>query len=110
MYGKDDGNTFADHQERIQDVAKPLRFIDIAGAMKRDQRIAGRESVARQIHRLRKQLDQAIDHHVSDQMNFLCGNAFTKQVCVAVFRWSEQNIGQLIGDDTIDFFRHGTVK
>ena len=44
------------------------------------------------------------------QVNLVRGNPFPRQIPVSVFRRSKQQIGELVGDQPVDLFRHGAVE
>ena len=60
--------------------------------------------------RLREQSDERVDHHVADAANPFGRDPFAQQVLIAITRRSEQQVGELIGDESIQFFRHVTVE
>ena len=61
------------------------------------------------MHGSRKKPDKRIDHHISDSVDLVCCILRLK-VGVSVFRRSEQEIGKPVGDDPVDFLRHGSIE
>ncbi len=57
-----------------------------------------------------KHVDQSVDHDVTDQMYAVLGNAFPRKILVSIFRWSKQQVRELIGNQTIDLFRHAAIE
>src|SRR5271166_6567596 len=56
-----------------------------------------------------KQADEGVDHDVADEVNLFAIDAFAEEILVTVGRWREEQIGELVGEQAVDFFRHGAV-
>ena len=52
---------------------------------------------------------QRVDHHVADEVDFLGRDAFGAQIVGGVALGGEQVVGNLVGQDAVDFFRHAAV-
>jgi hypothetical protein len=52
---------------------------------------------------------QGIDHHVADKTDAVGRYPFTSEVVGSASLSGVEKVGNLIGQDAIDFFRHGTV-
>jgi len=57
----------------------------------------------------RKQAYEGINHHITHSMNLGRSNPFTTKILVSIGRRSEEQIGKLVSDQAIDFFRHAAV-
>src|SRR5690348_16523129 len=55
-------------------------------------------------------MTQRINHHVAHQEDAFAWPAFSQKICDGVFFGNEEIVRNRIGQDTIDFFRHGAVK
>ncbi len=55
-------------------------------------------------------LPERIDHQVADEVNALRGDALAQQVHASAFFGDEEEVGDGVGDDAVDLFRHGAVE
>ncbi len=101
------------HHRLLDEQGQRLPLVDIHRAMQRDDAIgAGVEPVS--LSRPRR-LDRGplhfvgVDHDVADPLDARIGNSLGAQVLVGVGRRRPQEIGDGIGDDTVDLFGHGAV-
>jgi hypothetical protein len=53
--------------------------------------------------------DESINHYVADAVNLRGVDAFANKIFIAVGRGSEQQVGELVGEQTINFFGHAAV-
>src|SRR6516162_6208806 len=58
----------------------------------------------------RKKLSQRIDHYISDEVDNFPRAAFSKEMFDSVFLRDEEVVGQGVGKNAVDLFRHGTIK
>src|SRR5208283_3383056 len=58
----------------------------------------------------RQKMLQRIDHYIADEMNSFPRPAFSKEMVDGVFLCYEEVVGQRVGKNAVDLFRHGTVK
>ena len=79
--------------------------------MQRHQRVGRVEHAIVAVHATGggQELDQRVDHHVADAVNLCRFDPLAEQVAIAVFRRREEQVGQLIGHQPVDFFRHRPV-
>ena len=90
------------------------RLVDVGGTMQGDKAVA-LALQTKPVHDIALLSDgqeayERVDHHVTDTMYFLCCDAFTKKIFITIGRRSEQEIAYLIGEKTVDFFRHAAVE
>ena len=103
------------------------RFASCVTAFERSLRIRARVDVARPVQRARgvfargeteaaedgaalagdrAVFHERVDHHVADEMDFGGVDAFGAQIVGGVALGGEQVVGNLVGQDAVDFFRH----
>lgn len=58
----------------------------------------------------RQEPDEGVDHDIADEMNSFLGNAFAKEIDFTVLGRREQNIGEAVGHNPVDFLRHGSIE
>ena len=59
--------------------------------------------------RRRQHPGQAVHHDVAHKVDLLRSDAFAPQIVVGVARGREQQVGDLVGEQAVDFLRHGAV-
>ena len=52
---------------------------------------------------------ERIDHDVTDQIDFILGDAFIQKIVVGVWRWGPQDVRDRIGNEAVYFLRHATI-
>lgn len=113
MKGEDDRVVLRDLFQRLHDAKQSVRLVDVGGTMEGDgdvilgfdpQRL---ENAA--VVRLGKELHQAVDHDIANEMDFCGGNPFLQEVLVGVPAGGEKDVGYRIGGEPVDFFGHGAV-
>src|SRR5256885_11264461 len=55
-------------------------------------------------------MTQRVDHDIADEMDAPAGTAFFKKVSDGVFFSNEQIVSYSVGENAIDFFRHGAIE
>ena len=87
------------------DVARPVQRA--RGVFARGQRQSREHGAA--LAGDRAVLHQRVDHHVADEVDLLGRDAFGAQIVGGVALGGEQIVGNLVGQDAVDFFRHAAV-
>src|SRR5277367_4631953 len=78
--------------------------------MQRNQNITLRQSVSSLKLSNRQKLHQRINHHVADAEDLSPSNSLAPQISISILGRRKQQISNLIGNHTVDLFRHGAVK
>ena len=78
--------------------------------MQRDERVgvAGEAEACRHVagDRRRPVSLEAVDHRVADEHDVVAGDALAGEVVDGVGRRHEQQVGDRVGDETVDLFGH----
>ena len=54
-------------------------------------------------------LEQGVDHRIADEEDAIVGNPGAPQIVIGSFAGGEKPVGDGVGHDPVDFFRHGPV-
>src|SRR5580658_7775711 len=66
--------------------------------------------VSEELFSLRQKLHERVDHDVADKENLLCGDALALEILISVWRWCEEQVGELIGNKPVDLLRHLAIE
>ncbi len=55
-------------------------------------------------------MPERIDHDVADEIDGLAGAAFFEEMADGVFFGDEEIVGEGVGENAVDFFRHGAIE
>ena len=53
---------------------------------------------------------ERIDHDIAHQPDFVLGNSFPAKILIGILGWSQEQISQRIGHDSVDLLRHGPIE
>ena len=112
--GKYDGKILADLKQGLENALQNRGVVDIGRTMQGDQRIALGLRMTKAVVALAlgggQELHQGIDHHVADAENLFGGDTLVPKIRVRVLGRRKQQVGELIGQQPVDFLRHGAVE
>jgi hypothetical protein len=108
--GKYDGKILADLKQRLENTPHNYAVVDIGRAMQGDHCIALGKAVMVLTLRRRQKLYERIDYHVADAEDLLGRNSLFLKIDVSVLARGKQQICELIGNQPVDFLRHGAVE
>jgi hypothetical protein len=113
---KTSGTLLGNFAQHGQQGRQRFRPIDIGRAVQRDHAITLRIVENRRIDTGHLQglrrggelaiRQQRVDHHVADEAHAFLGNPFARQVGVGAALGGVQAVGDLVGENTVDFLRH----
>jgi len=58
----------------------------------------------------RQEMAERIDHDVADEVDGFAGATFIEEMLNGVFLGDEEIVGEGVGEDAIDFFRHSSIE
>ena len=53
---------------------------------------------------------ERIDHDIAHQPDLVLRNSFPAKVLIGILGWSQEQISQRIGHDSVDLLRHGPIE
>src|ERR1044072_1347009 len=106
MNWKDYRDTIGDLFNGSENTRERFRVINIRGTMKREHRVLIKFEIVfdRRLPCSRQVLQQRVDHHVADQADSFLWDSLSTKIFVSIGRRSEQQIGDLVGQQPINFF------
>src|SRR4030088_2638831 len=120
--GKYYGKILADLKKRLENTLQNYAIVDIGRAMQGDQCIslgkalgispgkALRKPVSVLMLRRGQKPHERINHHVANAEDPCGGNSLFLKIDVSVLGRRKQHIGELIGNQSVDFLRHRAVE
>ena len=127
MYGEDDGLTRGKFCQPIQDVLKGPRVINIRRPMQRQERIGTHRwavaialawALCSQLHFVQDgrsfgfvfECQERINHGVADKMDLVGRNSLVPQILDRALFGHKEQIGNLIGEKSVDLFGHRPIE
>ena len=108
--GNYDGKILADLKQRLENALQNYAVVDIGRTMQGDQCIALGKPVSVLTLRRGQKPHERINHNVADAEDSFGGNSFFLKINVSVLGRRKEHISKLIGDQPVDFLRHGAIE
>src|SRR5690242_7401612 len=101
MNGEDYVELRAQVGESVEQVGEPGEIVYVGRAMQGHQRVAGRQVRGGMLLGAGQETHESIDHHVANTVNLGGVDAFANKIFIAVGRGSEEQVGELVGEQPI---------
>src|ERR1700720_3714798 len=108
--GNYDGKILADLKQRLENALQNYAVVDIGRTVQGDQCIALGKPVSVLTLRRGQKPHERINHNVADAEDSFGRNSFFLKINVSVLGRRKEHISQLIGDQPVDFLRHGAIE
>ena len=109
VHGKQYRLLLCDFLQYVEELTQSFGIIDIGRTVQRNQQAICGDCDSLGWTAQRQGPSQGVNHHIADKVYFCIRNTFAAQIVIGIDRGSEQAIRQLIGDDAVEFLRHGAI-